>query len=41
MFDASTSGNLLFHGALTASKTINDGDAAPTFPAGSLVITWA
>jgi len=41
IFDASTSGNLLFHGALTASKTVNDGDAAPTFPVGTLVITLA
>jgi hypothetical protein len=41
VFDASSSGNLLFHGALTASKTINNGDPAPTFPTGSLVITFA
>ena len=26
IYDASTSGNLLFHAALTASKTINDAD---------------
>ena len=26
IYDASSSGNLLFHAALTASKTINDGD---------------
>jgi hypothetical protein len=26
IWDASSSGNLLFHAALTASKTINDGD---------------
>jgi|TARA_Y100000310_G_scaffold275401_1_gene291914 hypothetical protein len=26
IFDASTSGNLLFHSSLTASKTISDGD---------------
>jgi hypothetical protein len=26
ILDASTSGNLLYHGALTASKTIGDGD---------------
>jgi hypothetical protein len=26
IYDASTSGNLLFHASLTASKTINDGD---------------
>jgi len=38
IFDASTSGNLLAHGALTASKTISDGD---TFQinSGSLTIT--
>jgi hypothetical protein len=41
IFDASTSGNLLFHGALTTPKTVNDGDPAPTFQAGSLVITFA
>src|SRR6056297_922 len=27
IFDASTGGNLLWHGAMTASKTIADGDA--------------
>jgi len=31
IYDASTTGNLLFWGALTASKTINNGDAAPSF----------
>jgi len=31
IFDASTTGNMLFWGALTASKVVNDGDAAPTF----------
>ena len=38
IFDASTSGNLLAHGALTASKIISDGD---TFQinSGSLTIT--
>jgi len=38
IFDASSSGNLLAHGALTASKTISDGD---TFQinSGSLTIT--
>lgn len=41
IFDASTSGNLLFHGALTTPKTVNDGDPAPTFQAGALVITLA
>lgn len=36
VFDASTAGNLLFRAALTTSKTINNGDAAPSFTAGSL-----
>jgi hypothetical protein len=31
IYDAATTGNLLFWGALTASKTINNGDAAPSF----------
>lgn len=31
IYDASTSGNLLFWGALTIAKTVNNGDAAPTF----------
>ncbi len=41
IFDAASSGNLLFHGALTASKTINDGDAAPSFQAAQLAVTFA
>jgi hypothetical protein len=36
VFDASTSGNLLFRAALTVNKTINNGDAAPSFAAGAL-----
>lgn len=36
VFDASTSGNLLFYAALTTNKTINNGDAAPSFAAGAL-----
>lgn len=36
VFDASTSGNLLFRTALTVSKTVNNGDAAPSFAAGAL-----
>lgn len=36
IFDASTGGNLLLWGALSASKTVNNGDAGPSFPAGSL-----
>ena len=35
-FDASTSGNMLFWAALTTSKTVNNGDAAPSFSAGAL-----
>ena len=36
VYDASAAGNLLFYGALTASKTVNNGDAAPAFAAGAL-----
>lgn len=35
-FDASSAGNMLFWAALTASKTVNNGDAAPSFSAGAL-----
>lgn len=35
LFDASTTGNLLYWAALTTPKTINNGDAAPSFAAGS------
>lgn len=38
VFDAATGGNLLFYGALTAAKTVNSGDAAPVFPAGTLTL---
>lgn len=41
IFDAVSAGNMLFHGALTAPKTINNGDPAPSFPTGALVITFA
>jgi hypothetical protein len=34
-------GNLLFSGALTTPKTINNGDAAPSFAIGSLAITFS
>jgi hypothetical protein len=42
VFDASTGGNLLFYAALTVSKTINNGDAAPSFASSALTytITW-
>jgi hypothetical protein len=38
--DASTAGSVLFHGALTASKTVNDGDSFQ-FAIGALDITFA
>lgn len=38
IFDASTSGNMLFCAALTTSKTINNGDAAPSFAANALTV---
>ena len=33
--------NFLLAGALTASKTVNNGDPAPNFPIGSLDVTFA
>jgi hypothetical protein len=36
LYDAVTSGTLIGWAALTTSKTINNGDAAPSFAAGSL-----
>ncbi len=41
LFDATTSGNLLIYGALTQSKTVNNGDPAPNFPANALTFTFA
>lgn len=40
IYDSSTygGGNLYFCAALTASKTINNGDAAPYFPAAALTV---
>lgn len=38
IYDAATNGNLLYHGALTTSKTFNVGDVA-VFGANQLVIT--
>lgn len=35
LFDALSGGNMLWHGALTASKTVNSGDTFK-FPAGDL-----
>src|SRR5687768_947630 len=40
IFDATTAGNLLFHGALTASKVVNSGDTF-SFAAGDIDITLA
>ena len=40
IFDASSSGNLLWHGALTASKTVADGDTL-TFAVGNIDLTMA
>jgi hypothetical protein len=37
-FDALTGGNMLFHGTLTASKTIDSGDT-PKFTAGDLDVS--
>lgn len=36
LFDAASGGNLLAYSALTTNKTINSGDAAPSFAAGAL-----
>lgn len=38
VFDALTGGNMLYHGILTASKTVDDGDSIE-FAAGNLSIT--
>lgn len=38
LLDASTSGNLLFRGALSVSKVINDGETL-SFPVGSVTVT--
>jgi hypothetical protein len=40
IFDALTTGNLLYHGALTASKTIASGDVFK-FPTSSVTVTLA
>lgn len=39
VFDAVTGGNLLLWGALTAQKTVNNGDSAPVFNSGDLVFS--
>jgi hypothetical protein len=38
IFDAVTSGNMFFYGALTQSKNVNNGDAAPSFAVSALSI---
>jgi len=38
IWDAPSGGNALIYQALTSPKTINNGDAAPSFNAGSLTI---
>jgi len=40
IFDASTAGNLLWHGALTTSRTVGDGDKLE-FAIGSIDLTLA
>ena len=40
IYDAPTGGNLLFHGALSIAKTINESDTV-TFPIGTLSVTFA
>lgn len=41
ILDAASSGNLLAVANLAASKTVNNGDPAPTFPASDLTFTFA
>lgn len=36
IFDALTAGNLWIYSALTTSKTVNNGDATPSFPISAL-----
>lgn len=38
LYDASSGGNLLWWGSLTQAKTINNGDAAPSFAAAALAL---
>jgi hypothetical protein len=38
IYDASSGGNLLYYAPLTTPKTINNGDAAPSFAAGALTV---
>lgn len=40
LYDASSGGNLWICQSLTTAKTVNNGDAAPAFNAGSLTVTF-
>jgi hypothetical protein len=40
LLDASTAGNMWVCQSLTASKTINSGDSAPSFAIGALTVTF-
>lgn len=40
LYDASTSGNRWVCQALSTAKTVNNGDAAPSFSAGALTVTF-
>lgn len=41
IYDAATSGNMLFSSALSSSRVVNNGDTAPVFAADALVVTFA
>ena len=41
IFDAVVAGNPLVYGTLTVPKTVNSGDAAPSFAAGALDVIFA
>jgi len=41
IMDALTGGNMLLQGALAAPKNVLNGNPAPSFPAGSLVMAFA
>lgn len=41
IYDASSGGNLLFHGALGVAKTVNNGDAAPSIAIDGVTVTLA
>ncbi len=41
ILDATAAGNFLIFGALTASKTVNNGDPAPSFAIAALAVTFA